>query len=199
MAPYREACLRTSRPPRLPAMARHRNSASRSRAPDEACSDSGFMTVECSRPSASLPATSRPHRCAISLSSRAGDPRGCFVHNPSFDGRDKSNIASGLCCCVLLRVLPLRLALSGRACLLRLLAWISHTIFPQLSSSAREFISVGLGMRDRGVGRRGAGGLLRSCGEQRRDSLGGPWDGAAISRVAATRVTLASRGRRLRH
>jgi DNA-binding transcriptional LysR family regulator len=79
------------------------------------------------------------------------------------------------------------------------LAWISHTIFPQLSSSAREFISVGLGMRDCGVGRRGAGGLLRSCGEQRRDSLGGPWDGAAISRVAATRVTLASRGRRLRH
>src|ERR1700681_3022071 len=33
MAPYREACLRTSRPPRLPAMARHRSSASRSRAP----------------------------------------------------------------------------------------------------------------------------------------------------------------------
>jgi hypothetical protein len=69
------------------------------------------------------------------------------------------------------------------------LAWISHTIFPQLSSSAREFISVGLGIRDRGVGRRGAGGLLRSCGEQRRDSLGGPWDGAAQFHALRQRVS----------
>src|SRR4029077_19554771 len=130
MAPYREACLRTSRPPRRPAMARHRSSASRSRAPDEACSDSGFMTVECSRPSASSaePRDLETAQMRDLIIEPGRRPAGVLVHNPSFDGRDKSNIASGLCCCVLLRVLPLRLALSGRACLLRLLEHLQGEI-----------------------------------------------------------------------
>ena len=54
------------------------------------------MTVECSRPSASSaePRDLETAQMRDLIIEPGRRPAGVLVHNPSFDGRDKSNIAS---------------------------------------------------------------------------------------------------------
>ena len=63
----------------------------------------------------------------------------------------------------------------------RVLTWISHTIFAQLSSSAGVFIGSSLRVRDPGVARRGRKRVCSgAAGSSEERSLGGPRGGAAV-------------------